>query len=414
MPEMASVCPSGSGTPPTVYGGRGPQGLGPPHGYYNHCGYPASSPHVQYSSEPYSPFQGSLNDQQPHQQHLVHPQQLHHQQQQQQPQSWGYGPGMGVINGRSSHGPLTDEWSQGYLLPGGSSTPNQGHYNYPYRTHTALDYGSPLPSVPESNHQVLDCSPSPEAPMSPGEHSVNGMGGANNQGAKSLRPPYEWMKPTTGLPQTGKTRTKDKYRVVYSDHQRLELEKEFHFSKYITIRRKAEIAGQLGLSERQVKIWFQNRRAKERKQNKKRQEQSGELVTVSNSSMQDQQHSLHQVNSMDMHHHAIPFPKAEKDDDYSIKHEIPCHGPSLTPLTQQAPHLSIHQSSSLMTLQPALMSRTHGHPAMARYHDGVHRSCISPTPSSEELAYRMNNGTDSAGNSMNLSGSSDSGVLSSH
>ncbi|KAK0064687.1 homeobox protein CDX-1, partial [Biomphalaria pfeifferi] len=57
MPEMASVCPSGSGTPPTVYGGRGPQGLGPPHGYYNHCGYPASSPHVQYSSEPYSPFQ---------------------------------------------------------------------------------------------------------------------------------------------------------------------------------------------------------------------------------------------------------------------------------------------------------------------------------------------------------------------
>lgn len=52
----------------------------------------------------------------------------------------------------------------------------------------------------------------------------------------------------------GKTRTKDKYRVVYTDHQRLELEKEFHYSRYITIRRKSELASVLGLSERQVMI----------------------------------------------------------------------------------------------------------------------------------------------------------------
>lgn len=62
--------------------------------------------------------------------------------------------------------------------------------------------------------------------------------------------PYHLTLTLLSLP--GKTRTKDKYRVVYTDHQRLELEKEFHYSRYITIRRKAELAAALGLTERQV------------------------------------------------------------------------------------------------------------------------------------------------------------------
>ncbi|NXL86763.1 CDX1 protein, partial [Alectura lathami] len=95
------------------------------------------------------------------------------------------------------------------------------------------------------------------------------------------RTPYEWMR--RSIPSTsnsGKTRTKDKYRVVYTDHQRLELEKEFHYSRYITIRRKAELAAALGLTERQVKIWFQNRRAKERKVNKKKLQQQSQPAST--------------------------------------------------------------------------------------------------------------------------------------
>jgi homeobox protein CDX len=112
---------------------------------------------------------------------------------------------------------------------------------------------------------------------------------------------------------TGKTRTKDKYRVVYSDHQRLELEKEFHYSRYITIRRKAELAQTLALSERQVKIWFQNRRAKERKQNKKRDD-----LNTSNPEMPihgDNAGVVQQI-SLPVHNTAQPMIKQDPMDDY--------------------------------------------------------------------------------------------------
>lgn len=52
--------------------------------------------------------------------------------------------------------------------------------------------------------------------------------------------------------------------MVYSDQQRLELEKEFHYSRYITIRRKAELANNVGLSERQVRHFFSRGREKKR------------------------------------------------------------------------------------------------------------------------------------------------------
>ncbi|XP_054614335.1 homeobox protein Dlx4a-like [Dunckerocampus dactyliophorus] len=179
-----------------------------------------------------------------------------------------------LVSSDSSKSAFLEFGGHGY--PGHQQpSPGLSHGHYPFHSLHAVgptQHDGPFQSSATSYGRPLGYPPyhSPVSAHQAGPYLPYQHGGHSSALGHTRLEDSELEKPTTVLENgelrlNGKGKKIRKPRTIYSSLQLQALNQRFQQTQYLALPERADLAAKLGLTQTQVKIWFQNKRSKYKK-----------------------------------------------------------------------------------------------------------------------------------------------------